>query len=106
MSITPRCFDVNVVNTSGASMYFWSNNGHYVSLGYTITNTTIPTSISIVLAGYDALGNKTVIGTYTALTGTTVFPTLSGPFDHFTVTPTWVGGTGVSVNLAFINTYN
>jgi hypothetical protein len=101
---TTRYADVQSTTTSGTILSF-SNGIAGMTASFEEIITGSPTSSSIVLKGCKVgAGTCLILETYTGNVTDVRGPALDKVYDYFTVTPTWSGGTSVTVKVAYLVT--
>lgn len=92
------------VTTSGTPMIF--DNGlvtgptaMYATFEEVIAGT--PATVSIPIQGCMRGGTCETLDTYTTVANSNRAPTLTKAYDYFAVTPSWTGGTNVSVTVNY-----
>ncbi len=98
LNTTPVCTDDQTITRSGQTIPIKSNAGLVPAFEYVINGS--PSTISIVIQGCGKLGTCQTLDTYTTVANTLRNPTVTLPYDHYTVTATWTDGTNVSVQVA------
>jgi hypothetical protein len=98
LNATPVCTDDQTITNSGQTIPIKSNAGLVPAFEYVINGS--PSTISIVIQGCGKLGTCQTLDTYTTVANALRNPTVTLPYDHYTVTATWTGGSLVSVHVA------
>jgi len=96
---------------SGTTLYFGNGVGNRTSLYQTVPGSMTatfeeqfagaPATVSIVIQGCMRGGTCDSLDTYTTVANANRSPALTKVYDYFAVTPSWTGGTSVSVQVNY-----
>lgn len=93
----PTCSDDQTVSSSGSAITVNSNGGVYPAFEYVVYGS--PVSMSITVNGCGKAGTCEALDTYSIVANTFRAVTVTKSYAYYTVTPTWSGGTNVSVRV-------
>lgn len=100
LAFAERQTDSQTISSSGTSTAKIGNTSGSVTASFEEIISGTPATVSIVIKGCKASGTCDTLETNTTTTAAQIrTPTISKVYDYFTITPSWTGGTNVTVQI-------